>query len=369
MTAPMLKTAPRLVLMAALALPSAWAAAQGNPPANPISAPGTAWTFDGFAITVPDDAGWYSLAKDQNYADLARDYPDGLKVAVVVEAHRFDAGVAGEQDLLDLLRAEQTAVPEPGGMTLVEYTAEPFSPKGVLCARFSAKFDDRRANFPAAGVLLVRGVGCVRPDQSAVVVTVRCAQRGPLADFAPEVRRAADPLVASLRFLPSNTALMQQARMAARGDKPEEAVALLLPIAEEDSEAALFLGNIYLYGRGVAHDFRAARKWLDLAAKAGRAEAQYNIGAIYDKELGVARNVPEAIKWFTLAADQRDAQAQLNIALFHLRGDGVPKDIALAEAWLKRAAGNGNKRAQGILTVGKYRDGSSQPVPSPKTSK
>jgi TPR repeat protein len=42
--------------------------------------------------------------------------------------------------------------------------------------------------------------------------------------------------------------------------------------------------------------------------------------------------------------------------LFYLNGDGVPKDIGIAEQWLKRAAGNGSKRAQGILTQGKYKE-------------
>jgi len=82
----------------------------------------------------------------------------------------------------------------------------------------------------------------------------------------------------------------------------------------------------------------------------------YNLGAMYDKAVGMPRDVATAIKWFTLAADQRDAQAQLNIALLYLGGDGVPKDIATAELWLKRAAGNGNQRAEGILTHGKYKE-------------
>jgi TPR repeat protein len=77
---------------------------------------------------------------------------------------------------------------------------------------------------------------------------------------------------------------------------------------------------------------------------------------MYDKGLGMPRDVAQAIKWFTLAADQRDAPAQLNIALFYLNGDGVPKDVAAAEQWLRRAARNGSKRAQGILTQGKYKE-------------
>jgi TPR repeat protein len=200
-------------------------------------------------------------------------------------------------------------------------------------------------------------VGCVRPDQPDVIVTLRYAQRTALAEVIPALQQKVSSFLDSLRFLPANSAVMQQARVAVRSEAPGEAVGLLLPIAAEgDGEAALFLGNIYLYGRGLPHDFPAARKWLGLAAQDGHAEAMYNIGAIYDKGLGVPRDVAEAIKWFTRAADQRDVQAQLNIALLYLNGDGVPKDIGLAEAWLKRAAGNGSKRAQGILSAGKYKE-------------
>jgi hypothetical protein len=333
------------------------AQAQSGALRNPVLVPGSAWAFDGFRVNVPGDEGWYSLAKDAQYGDLAKDLPGGVKLAAIVDARKLDAPVVGQQELLDYLRQEQTALPDPATMKLVDYTAQPFSPKGVLCSRFAVKLDDRRKSFPAPGLLLVRGTACVRPDQPDVVVTLSYARRGPLDDPSPEAQKAADLFVDSLRFLPSNPALMQQAGLAVRSETPQDAIGLLTPAATDgDTEAALFLGNIYLYGHGVAHDFPAARKWLELAAKDGRAEAMFNLGAMYDKGLGTPRDVAQAIKWFTLAADQRDAPAQLNLALFYLNGDGVPKDIAIAEQWLKRAAGNGSKRAQGILSLGKYKE-------------
>ena len=343
-----------LTLSAAL---SFTAVAHGAAARNPISTPGAAWAFDGFRVNIPADDGWYSLAKESRYADLGKESADGLKFAAIVDARNADAPVNAEQELLDLVRQEQATPQDPAAMKLLEYKAEPYAPKGVLCSRFAVKFDDRRKSFPAPGTLLVRGTACVRPDQPDVVVILSYAQRGPVGEWVPETEKSAQGFVDSLRFLPSNPKVIEQAGLIVRGDTPHDAVALLTPAAEEgDVEAAVFLGNLYLYGRKMDPDYEAARKWLEIAAKDGRADAMYNLGAMYDKAVGMPRDVATAIKWFTLAADQRDAQAQLNIALLYLGGDGVPKDIATAELWLKRAAGNGNQRAEGILTHGKYKE-------------
>ena len=333
------------------------ALAQSATARNPISTPGAAWAFDGFRVNIPADDGWYSLAKESRYADLGKDSADGLKFAAIVDARNADAPINAQQELLDLVRQEQATPQDPAAMKLLEYKAEPYAPKGVLCSRFAVKFDDRRKSFPAPGTLLVRGTACVRPDQPDVVVILSYAQRGPVGDWTPQAEKSAQPFVDSLRFLPSNPKVIGEAGMIVRGDTPRDAVGLLTPAAEEgDVEAAVFLGNLYLYARKMEPDYEAARKWLEIAARDGRADAMYNLGAMYDKAVGMPRDVATAIKWFTLAADQRDAQAQLNIALLYLSGDGVPKDIATAELWLKRAAGNGNKRAEGILTHGKYKE-------------
>jgi len=352
------RTLNQVLVLLAMTVAAAWGAGAPETPdpgePNPISIPGQPWAFDGFTITVPTDPGWYSTAKDGHYADLSKDYASA-KAALVVETRKLEADVAGEQALLKLLQSEHAAIPD-SGMKLLTYDAQAFAPKGALCARFSVDFEDARGNASMPAVLAVRGVGCVRPDAPRVVVTLRYAQRREVAEMLPELRQVGESFLESLRFLSSSSQQIYQARVAVRGDHPEQALELLRPLAEQgDVEAALFLGNIYLYGRGAEPDYTLARQWLEHAARAGRSEALYNLGAMYDKGIGTARDVNEAIRLFTLAADQRDAQAQLNLALLYLNGDGVKKDVPQAEAWLQRAAGNGNKRAEGILSVGKYR--------------
>ena len=316
-----------------LTLAPALTAAQGRPQPNPIQTPAEVWAFDGFVITIPRGEGWYSLAKDPRYADLAKPLADGTKAAAVVEARKLDADVGPEEHLLELVHQDQATAPDPAAMKALDYSAEPFSPKGVLCARFQSKFDDRRKNFPAPGILIVRGVSCVPPGQPDVLVTLRYAQRSTQDDIFADLRAEAEPFLESLKFLQSDEPILQKARIAVRSDKPEDAVDLLRPLAEAgNGEAAVFLGNIYLYGRGVKPDYEQARKWLEFAAKEGRTDALYNLGSIYDKGIGVQRDVSTALRWFMLATDQRDNQTQLNIALIYLKNDGVPKDISLAEA-------------------------------------
>jgi TPR repeat protein len=345
----------RLVPALALAALSAWAAQpQPGPLPNPISAPGAPWGFDGFTVNAPADDGWTSLAKDAHYAELTKEFAAGVQASAIVDARRVDNDVPGNAQLLALLRETQTAVPSPA-MKLAGYSAESFAANDATCARFSVKFDDRRPNHPAPEALIARGASCVRQSMPGMVITLKYVQRGAAADLVPEVSRVGDPFLASLRFAASDPSLLRKARVAA-GQTPEESIQLLTPEAERgDGEAALLLGDMYLYGRGVPRDYQTARRWLEMAAKDGRSQAFFNLGAIYDKALGVDRDASQAIKWFTLAADQRDPDAQLNLALFYIKGDGVPKNVATAEQWLERAANNGNTRARRILTEGKYK--------------
>ncbi|HEU5283601.1 MAG TPA: tetratricopeptide repeat protein [Burkholderiales bacterium] len=327
-----------------------------EPLANPVLTPGAPWAFDGFVVNAPADEGWASFSKDFKSAELGKKYDEVRSAAAVVDARRFPDDVVRAEDLLELTRREQSALPDPGAMALLEYEQEVFTPKGVLCVRSGARFEDRRAQYAQPGVLAVRGVSCARPDRPEIVVTLRFAERLAGVDGEPQLTSLAQAFLGSLRFVPPAGALVAQARDAVGNKRGADAVNLLKPAADAgDAEAALFLGNIYLYGSGVPPDFEAARGYLELAAREGRVDALYNLGSIYDKAIGVPRDPQRAMRWFGLAADQRDAQAQLNLALFYLRGDGVEKDPSLAEQWLRRAAGNGSKRAQGILASGRYK--------------
>jgi TPR repeat protein len=192
----------------------------------------------------------------------------------------------------------------------------------------------------------------MRPDQPDVLVSLRFAERFAGVDGAPALDDMAQRFLASLRFIAPGGAMVSQARGAIANQRGKQAVEMLEPAAQQDDlEALLFLGSMFLYGTGVQSDVQRARGYFERAARYGHRDALFNLGAMYDKAIGVPRDPQAAIRWFTRAADQRDPVAQLNLAIFHLKGDGVPKDQALAEQWLRRAGGNGSTRAKGMLML------------------
>jgi TPR repeat protein len=322
---------------------------------NPILMPGAPWSFDGFIVDAPQDADWASFSKDKISAELGKKFEDGRTAAVVIESRKYQDSVVRAEDLLALMKQEQAAPDDPKAMKLLEYMAEVITPKGLLCGRPAARFEDGRGKPAQPGLLTVRALTCTRPDRPDVVVSLRFAERTAAGQTA-QAGETGEKFLTSLRFVPPNEKLVAEARAAIGAKRGDEAVKLLTSAAEAgDAEASAFLGALYLYGGPVPENLPAARKWLEVAARSGRVDALYNLGAMYDKALGVPRDPREAMKWFTLAADQRDDQAQLNLALFYLKGDGVEKDVRTAEEWLHRSAGNGNRRAQGILASGKYK--------------
>jgi hypothetical protein len=324
--------------------------------ANPILVPGATWHFEAFTVDVPEGEDWASFSKTANGAELGKKFEDGRTAAAIVESTEFDESVLREDDLLRVAKRLHAAPPEPAAMKLVTYTQEAIAPKGVLCARSSARFEDRRPQYAAAGALAVRSLSCIRPDKPQVLVSLRFAERYAGVDAQPVLSAPAERFLSSLRFIAPGGAMLSQARGAIANKRPQDALSLLQPAAEQgDLPALMFLGSMYLYGTGVDKDVQAARRYFEQAARTGHRDALFNLGAIYDKAIGVPRDPNEAMKWFTRAADQRDAVAQLNLGIFYLRGDGVPKDEAMAEQWLRRAAGNGSTRAQGMLTLMKER--------------
>jgi TPR repeat protein len=326
--------------------------------ANPVLVPGATWHFEAFVVDAPDGEDWASFSKTANGAELGKKFEDGRTAAAVVESTEFDQSVLRADDLLRLARRLHAAPPEPAAMKLATYTQEATTPKGVLCARSSARFEDRRPQYSAPGTLVVGALSCIRPDKPEMLVSLRFAERFAGIDAAPVLSEQAERFLSSLRFIAPGGAMISQARGAIASKRPQDALSLLQPAAEQGDLAALmFLGNLYLYGTGVDKDEQAARRYFEEAARSGHRDALFNLGAMYDKAIGVPRDTNQAMQWFTRAADQRDPLAQLNLGIFYLRGDGVPKDQAMAEQWLLRAAGNGSTRAQGMLTLLKDRAG------------
>src|SRR4030095_4518856 len=213
------------------AVPALAAEQQPGPLPNPISAPGAAWAFDGFVVNTPAGDGWYSLAKDAHYGELTKEFSAGVQASAIVDARRVDEDVHGDAELLALLRKTQGAAPDTATMKSVVYSAESFPAKGASCARFLAKFDDRRASYPAPGVLIVRGASCVRPNMLDWLITLKYTQRSAAADILPELGKVADPFLASLRLSPWDPSVLRKARVEV-GQTPEESIQLLTPQAE-----------------------------------------------------------------------------------------------------------------------------------------
>lgn len=344
---------PGLALIAVATL--AQAKPDDDPLPNPILTPGAPWAFDGFVVNAPTGEDWASFSKNMRGAELGKKFEDGRSAAIVIASKRSSTSIDNEKQLLGIVQREESGAPEPKHMTAADFRAEPYSPKGALCAKSLARFEDRRPQYDAPGTLVIQSLTCVRPDRPEIVVNLRFAERF-AGSAEPALNELAAQFLGGLRFIASARDTIAQARNAVGNKHGDQAVALLKPAADEgDTEAALFLGNIFLYGTGVDEDLPAARKYLEIAARDGRRDALYNLGAIYDKGIGVARDPAQALMWFTRAADQRDEQAQMNLALFYMRGDGVEKNAQTTEEWLRRAAGNGNKRAAGILANGGFK--------------
>ncbi len=103
------------------------------------------------------------------------------------------------------------------------------------------------------------------------------------------------------------------------------------------------LGNDYLNGiNGKTKDYAKAKKWFEMAAEQGNAEAYLSIGWMYDKGLGVSQDLAEAIKWYRKAAEQGNVLAQNNLGVMFRIGKGVPKDYTEALKWFRKSADQGN---------------------------
>ena len=111
--------------------------------ANPVLVPGAPWHFDAFVVNAPEGEDWASFSKSATGAELGKKFGDGRTAAVVVESTQFDDSVQREADLLRATQRLHAAAPDPAAMKLVSFEQVAVTPKGVLCARSTARFEDR----------------------------------------------------------------------------------------------------------------------------------------------------------------------------------------------------------------------------------
>jgi localization factor PodJL len=117
-----------------------------------------------------------------------------------------------------------------------------------------------------------------------------------------------------------------------------------------DPRAALEVAVALLDGVGVTRDPAAAVPWLNLAADAGLAPAEFRLGTLYERGIGVARSRDTAKAWYDRAAGRGHVKAMHNLAVL-LAEAGEGRDIARAVGWFEKAARHGLVDSQFNLAV------------------
>ena len=112
---------------------------------------------------------------------------------------------------------------------------------------------------------------------------------------------------------------------------------------EDDADAKLLVGQMYLYGKGVPQDMAQALGWLEDAASHGNIEAQYLTGLLYRS--GINDNPPDYKKsamWYQKAVAGGNAYAANDLATLYSSGLGVEKNHDKAFALYQLAAAKGD---------------------------
>jgi len=82
------------------------------------------------------------------------------------------------------------------------------------------------------------------------------------------------------------------------------------------SNAQHSLGNMYLHGRGVAHNLAEAVRYYKLSANKGFAPAQFSLGYSFEMGRGVAQSDKAAVQWYRKAADQGLQKHRVVLGIF-----------------------------------------------------
>lgn len=125
--------------------------------------------------------------------------------------------------------------------------------------------------------------------------------------------------------------------LAKKDDNFSKLQQIRLAAEQGDASAQNDLCDIYLEGKIVRKDLKAALYWLEKAASAGLRIAQTNLGWAYMSDyLELAPDYQLAMEWSLKAANQGPGESAENIALLYENGWGVPVNQSEAANWRKK---------------------------------
>lgn len=122
--------------------------------------------------------------------------------------------------------------------------------------------------------------------------------------------------------------------------KFKEAASLL---NAKDTYTNRYLGEMFLYGYGVARDSQKSIQYFQNAAQQGDLYAQQMMARY---ALWIEKNPQTAFSWFKKAADQQDVDAMVYCAEAYRQGFGVARSLDLATHYTIEAAKRGHAGAQ-----------------------
>ncbi len=136
------------------------------------------------------------------------------------------------------------------------------------------------------------------------------------------------------------------ASKAIESESYEEALRLLQPLAQRNSEyALLLLGWIYETGVTGPSDLDAAHFYYSRAISLGSAAGCFNLGRVLLRQADEAK----ARAAFRIGAEREDMASMSELGRMMLEGRGGPSNPEEGWAWLEKAAGMGHLFAQRTL--------------------
>jgi localization factor PodJL len=125
-----------------------------------------------------------------------------------------------------------------------------------------------------------------------------------------------------------------------------EAVRWLERAAEASFAPAQFrLASLNEKGDGLKKDLQAARRFYLEAAGKGHAKAMHNLAVLYAEGIDGKPDYKAASEWFRKAASYGVTDSQYNLAILYARGIGIPINLAESYRWFALAAANGDSDA------------------------
>jgi len=116
-----------------------------------------------------------------------------------------------------------------------------------------------------------------------------------------------------------------------------------------NSDAAIQVGLMHDFGRGVPRNFIEASRWYQLAANQGSGKGIFLLGHMEEFGEGRPRSFARAYRWYSVAADMGEPDAQYSLGQFYYQGKFVRPNQQKAVHWLSLAAGQCHQSAKLLL--------------------